>query len=525
MEKKKLIEFRDIVKNFDGQIVLKSVNLDIYENEFVTLLGPSGCGKTTLLRILGGFLEADEGKVIFDGEEISRKPPYERELNTVFQKYALFPHLSVYENIAFGLKIKKVSKDVIEQKVMKMLKLIGLEGYENKNTTLLSGGQQQRVAIARALVNEPKVLLLDEPLAALDLKLRKEMQYELKLIQQEVGITFIFVTHDQEEALTMSDKIVVMKNGEIQQVGTPEEIYNEPANRYVANFIGESNILPGVMLEDYKVRFDDITFDCVDFGFKENEPVDVVIRPEDIDIVDVKDGKMTGEVLSVLFKGVHYEIIVETVPGTSVTVNMRVIRNHDVTSADGKEKISANNFYVDLEDVKDLDDKEIIARSNAQAWNPESDDYISIARIEYDLKEELGQYPVVFSTANGTSIERYIFVVNQPFVKNEKANEAIMAFNFLKTVDEIVESQALDTDIKTWANAQGWKLSDENESIDISVDYDFEPEEVTEGVYQITFSTTGREFKIHTTDYTEVGQEVGLTFFPEDIHVMSRMVF
>ena len=525
MEKKKLIEFRDIVKNFDGQIVLKSVNLDIYENEFVTLLGPSGCGKTTLLRILGGFLEADEGKVIFDGEEISRKPPYERELNTVFQKYALFPHLSVYENIAFGLKIKKVSKDVIEQKVMKMLKLIGLEGYENKNTTLLSGGQQQRVAIARALVNEPKVLLLDEPLAALDLKLRKEMQYELKRIQQEVGITFIFVTHDQEEALTMSDKIVVMKNGEIQQVGTPEEIYNEPANRYVANFIGESNILPGVMLEDYKVRFDDITFDCVDFGFKENEPVDVVIRPEDIDIVDVKDGKMTGEVLSVLFKGVHYEIIVETVPGTSVTVNMRVIRNHGVTSADGKEKISANNFYVDLEDVKDLDDKEIIARSNAQAWNPESDDYISIARIEYDLKEELGQYPVVFSTANGTSIERYIFVVNQPFVKNEKANEAIMAFNFLKTVDEIVESQALDTDIKTWANAQGWKLSDENESIDISVDYDFEPEEVTEGVYQITFSTTGREFKIHTTDYTEVGQEVGLTFFPEDIHVMSRMVF
>lgn len=525
MEQKKLIEFRNIVKNFDGQIVLKGVNLDIYENEFVTLLGPSGCGKTTLLRILGGFLEADEGKVIFDGEEISQKPPYERELNTVFQKYALFPHLSVYENIAFGLKIKKMSKDVIEQKVMKMLKLIGLEGYENKNTTLLSGGQQQRVAIARALVNEPKVLLLDEPLAALDLKLRKEMQYELKRIQQEVGITFIFVTHDQEEALTMSDKIVVMKNGEIQQVGTPEEIYNEPANRYVANFIGESNILPGVMLEDYKVRFDDITFDCVDFGFRENEKVDVVIRPEDIDIVDVKDGKMTGEVLSVLFKGVHYEIIVETVPGTSVTVDMRVIHNHDVTSEDGKEKISANNFYVDVEDVQNLDDKEIVALSNAQAWNPETDDYISISKIEYDLKEEEGQYPVVFSTSNGTSIERTIFVVNQPFVKNEKANEAIMAFNFQKTVDEILESQALDTDIKTWANAQGWKLSDEDQSIDISVDYDFEPENVKEGIYKITFSTPGREFKIHTTDYSEVGQEVGLTFFPEDIHVMSRMVY
>ncbi len=525
MEEKKLIEFRNIVKSFDGQIVLKGINLDIYENEFVTLLGPSGCGKTTLLRILGGFLDADEGNVIFDGEEISKKPPYERELNTVFQKYALFPHLNVYENIAFGLKIKKMSKDIIEQKVMKMLKLIGLEGYEDKNTTLLSGGQQQRVAIARALVNEPKVLLLDEPLAALDLKLRKEMQYELKRIQKEVGITFIFVTHDQEEALTMSDKIVVMKNGEIQQVGSPEDIYNEPSNRFVANFIGESNILPGVMLEDYKVRFDDITFDCVDFGFKENEPVDVVIRPEDIDIVDVKDGKMTGEVLSVLFKGVHYEIIVETVPGTSVSVNMRVIRNHDVASEDGKEKISANNFYVDVEDVEGLDDKEIIALSNAHAWEVESDEYISIPKIEYELKAEEGQYPVTFTTAAGTSIERTIFVVNQPFVKNEKANEGIMAFNFFKTVDEINESQALDTDLKTWANAQGWKLSDEDESIDISVDYDFDPEQVTEGVYKITFWTTGREFKIHTTDYSEVGQEVGLTFFPEDIHVMSRVAY
>lgn len=525
MEENKIIEFRNIVKSFDSQVVLKGINLDIYENEFVTLLGPSGCGKTTLLRILGGFLEADEGSVIFDGEEISNKPPYERELNTVFQKYALFPHLSVYENIAFGLKIKKVGKDIIDQKVMKMLKLIGLEGFENKNTTLLSGGQQQRVAIARALVNEPKVLLLDEPLAALDLKLRKEMQYELKRIQQEVGITFIFVTHDQEEALTMSDKIVVMKNGEIQQIGSPQDIYNEPANRFVANFIGESNILSGTMIDDYKVMFDDSVFDCVDYGFKKNEKVDVVIRPEDIDIVDVKDGKMTGEVLSVLFKGVHYEIMVETVPGTSVTVNMRVIRNHEVTSEDGKEKISANNFYVDVDDVEEMDDKEIIAFSNAQAWEVETDDYISIAKVEYELEKEEGQYPVTFTTADGTSIERTIFVVNQPFVKNEKANEAVMAFNFFKTVDEINDSQALDTDLKTWANAQGWKLSDEDQSVDISVDYDFEPEEVTEGVYQITFSTTGREFKIHTTDYSEEGQEVGLTFFPEDIHVMSKVVY
>lgn len=525
MDKKKLIQFRNIVKEFDGQIVLKGVNLDIYENEFVTLLGPSGCGKTTLLRILGGFLDATEGEVIFDGEDISQVPPHKRELNTVFQKYALFPHMSVYQNIAFGLKIKKMSKDVIEQKVMKMLKLIGLEGFENKNVTLLSGGQQQRVAIARALVNEPKVLLLDEPLGALDLKLRKEMQYELKRIQQEVGITFIFVTHDQEEALTMSDKIVVMKDGEIQQVGTPQEIYNEPENRYVANFIGESNIIPAVMLEDYKVKFDDIVFDCVDFGFKDKQPVDVVIRPEDIDIVDVQNGKMTGEVLSVLFKGVHYEVMVETVPGTSVTVNMHVIRNRDVTSENGKEKISANDFYVDIEDVKSLDDAEIIARADAQAWNPETDDYISISKIDYDLKEEIGEYAVTFSTSSGTSVERKIIVVNQPVVKNEKANEGVMAFNFFKTVDELDESVALDTDLKTWANAQGWKLNDEDESVDVYVDYDFDPEHIEEGTYKVTFSTEGRELKIHTTDYVEEGKEVGLTFFPEDIHVMEKMGF
>lgn len=312
MEEKKIIEFRNIVKNFDGQIVLKGINLDIYEKEFVTLLGPSGCGKTTLLRILGGFLDADEGKVIFDGEDITNKPPYERELNTVFQKYALFPHLSVYENIAFGLKLKKVSKDIIDQKVMKMLKLIGLEGYENKNTTLLSGGQQQRVAIARALVNEPKVLLLDEPLGALDAKIRKQMQIELKKIQQEVGITFIYVTHDQEEALSMSDTVVVMNNGEIQQIGTPTDIYNEPENRFVAGFIGESNIIEGVMIRDYLVEFDGFQFECVDKGFEDREEIEVVLRPEDLDIVDPEDAKIKGVVRNITFKGVHYEILVET---------------------------------------------------------------------------------------------------------------------------------------------------------------------------------------------------------------------
>ena len=523
MEEKALIQFRGLVMEFDGQAVLKNVDLDIYENEFVTLLGPSGCGKTTLLRILGGFLKPIEGKVYFDGKDISDVPPHKRELNTVFQKYALFPHMNVYENIAFGLKIKKMSRDVIEQKVMKMLKLIGLEGFEKKNVTLLSGGQQQRVAIARALVNEPKVLLLDEPLGALDLKLRKEMQYELKRIQQEVGITFSYVTHDQEEALTMSDKIVVMKDGEIQQIGSPQDIYNEPVNRYVADFVGESNIIPGHMIKDRLVQFDDTDFECVDGGFAPNEAVDVVLRPEDIDIVKPEEGLLTGEVESVLFKGMHYEVVVETAPGTSVTVDMRVIRNNEVTSGDGREKISANDFFVDIEDVDKLDDKEIIARADAQAWLPETDEFISINKIDYDLKAEEGQYPVTFFTSAGTMIQRTIFVVNQPFVKNVRAGEAVSAFNFFKTVDEITESQALDTDLKTWANAQGWKLADEDESVDISVDYDFEPEEIREGVYKVTFSTTGREFKIRTTDYVEEDTEVGIRFNPEDIHVMRRM--
>ena len=525
MEEKTLIQFRNIVMNFDDQLVLKNINLDIRENEFVTLLGPSGCGKTTLLRILGGFLEPTEGEVIFDGEDIAKLPPYKRELNTVFQKYALFPHMNVYDNIAFGLKIKKVSKDVIEQKVMKMLKLIGLEGYEKKNVTLLSGGQQQRVAIARALVNEPKVLLLDEPLGALDLKLRKEMQYELKRIQQEVGITFIYVTHDQEEALTMSDKIVVMRAGEIQQIGTPQEIYNTPVNRYVADFVGESNIIPGRMLDDYLVRFDDQNFECLDHGFSRNEPVDVVLRPEDLVIVPAEQGVLTGTVDSVLFKGMHYETIVETVPGTSVTVRMRIVKNNEVISADGKEKISANDFFVDIDDVKLLDDKEIVARADAQAWNPETDDYISISNIEYSVAEEEGEYPVVFSTKSGTMIQKMIYVVDQSIVKNVKANEAVMAFNFFKTADELLESQALDTDLKLWANAQGWKLSDENESVEMYADYDFDLDNIREGMsYRVTFSTTGRELKVRTVNYVEEGTEVGLKFGKNDIHVMKRMM-
>lgn len=307
-----LIEFKNIVKSFDDNIVLKGINLDINQNEFVTLLGPSGCGKTTLLRILGGFLEQNSGEVYFDGMEISKVPAHKRELNTVFQRYALFPHMNVFDNIAFGLSIKKENKEVIKEKVKRMLKLVGLEGYEERDIDQLSGGQQQRIAIARALINEPMVLLLDEPLGALDLKLRREMQHELKDIQQNIGITFIYVTHDQEEALTMSDKIVVINEGEIQQIGTPMSIYNEPENRFVAEFIGSSNIIEGTMLKDYLVNFDGFDFECVDYGFHENEDVEIVIRPEDLDIVAKEDGKLTGIVDSVLFKGVHYEIVVET---------------------------------------------------------------------------------------------------------------------------------------------------------------------------------------------------------------------
>ncbi|WP_160671250.1 spermidine/putrescine ABC transporter ATP-binding protein [Clostridium sp. C8-1-8] len=303
-----IIEIKNVSKSFKNQIVINNLNLDIKKNEFLTLLGPSGCGKTTTLKMLAGFESVDSGSISFEGKEINSIPSYERQINTVFQNYALFPHMNVYENIAFGLKIKKLSKALIDEKVTNILKLIDLEGFQKRSIESLSGGQQQRVAIARALVNEPKVLLLDEPLGALDLKLRKEMQLELKKIQKQLGITFIFVTHDQEEALTMSDTIVVMNEGKIQQMGTPEDIYNEPINPFVAKFIGESNIIDGVMLDDYKIRFCDREFECVDKGFNKNEDVDVVVRPEDIKIVDHTSGMLKGKVTSTVFKGVHYEI-------------------------------------------------------------------------------------------------------------------------------------------------------------------------------------------------------------------------
>lgn len=307
----KLIELKGITKSFDGETVLNHINLDIHDHEFVTLLGPSGCGKTTTLRIIGGFVTPDEGDVIFDGARINNLPPYKRHVNTVFQKYALFPHLNVYENIAFALRLSHVPEAEISRRVKEMLDLVALRGFERKDVNLLSGGQQQRVAIARALINKPRVLLLDEPLGALDLKLRKDMQNELKKIQTQTGITFIYVTHDQEEALSMSDTVVVMQNGCIQQIGTPTDIYNEPVNAFVADFIGESNIVDGVMLEDKLVSFSGHTFPCLDSGFGKNQPVDVVVRPEDVDVVAPEKGMLRGVVSSVTFKGVHYEIIVD----------------------------------------------------------------------------------------------------------------------------------------------------------------------------------------------------------------------
>ena len=307
----KIIELKNISKSFDGEMVLNNINLDIYDNEFLTLLGPSGCGKTTTLRIIGGFETADVGDVVFMGERINDLPPHKRHVNTIFQRYVLFPHLNVFENVAFPLREQRVNKNEIKERVTEMLKMVALTGFEKRSVTSLSGGQQQRVAIARALISRPKVLLLDEPLAALDLKLRKDMQQELKNIQKAMGITFIFVTHDQEEALSMSDTVVVMSEGQIQQIGTPIDIYNEPKNAFVADFIGESNILDGVMLQDYRVSFSGQEFECVDAGFGLREPVDVVVRPEDVDIVPEEKGMLRGEVTSVTFLGVHYEIIVD----------------------------------------------------------------------------------------------------------------------------------------------------------------------------------------------------------------------
>lgn len=308
--KTKIIHGKNIVKSYNNERVVDDIDFWVKSEEFLTILGPSGCGKTTTLRMIGGFVMPDSGQIFFDGKDLTQIPPYQRPINTVFQKYALFPHMDVYENVAFGLRIQKCSESDIKRRVGKMLELVNLSGFEKRKVDALSGGQQQRIAIARALVNEPKVLLLDEPLGALDLKLRKEMQMELKNMQRELGITFIYVTHDQEEALTMSDKIIIMNKGRIQQIGDPVSIYNEPINAFVADFIGESNIFEGTMKHDFSVFFNNKIFDCTDSGFGKNEPVDVVIRPEDVKLVHPESGQLTGCVDSVVFKGVHYEMLI-----------------------------------------------------------------------------------------------------------------------------------------------------------------------------------------------------------------------
>ena len=350
-----LIDLSHIFKSYDGDLILDDLSLSVKENSFVTLLGPSGCGKTTTLRIIGGFEKPDKGQVIFDGEDITNTPPNKRQLNTVFQKYALFTHMSIAENIAFGLKIKGKSKSYIDDKIKYALKLVNLDGFENRSVDSLSGGQQQRIAIARAIVNEPKLLLLDEPLGALDLKLRQDMQYELIRLKNELGITFIYVTHDQEEALTMSDTIVVMNQGYIQQMGTPEQIYNEPENAFVADFIGESNIIGGTMIRDELVEILGAKFACVDKGFGNNKPVDVVIRPEDIDLVKPEDGTLQGVVTHLIFKGVHYEMEVTTPDGYEWLVH-----STDMFPVGQKVGIHVDPFDIQIMNKPESEDEEAV---------------------------------------------------------------------------------------------------------------------------------------------------------------------
>ena len=536
-----IIELKGIRKIYEDNFeAVKDFNLQVKKGEFVTFLGPSGCGKTTTLRMIAGFDIPTYGQILLNGKDISQLPPNKRPINTVFQRYALFPHLNIYDNIAFGLKLKtktvtyqnaagetltrqeKLSRGEIRDKVRHALEIVDLEGFEKRSITTLSGGQQQRIAIARAIVNEPEILLLDEPLGALDLKMRKEMQLELKAMHKELGITFIYVTHDQEEALTMSDKVVVMSDGMIQQIGTPTEIYRTPVNEFVAKFIGETNIIDGVMLEDDLVMFEDKKYACRARGYNKNEKVDVVIRPEHLDIVPRAEGMLKGTVKSQLFKGMHYETVVETRVGTSITVKMQVSQDRPVYNEEKGEKISANAFLLDVEDVEELDDAKVVALASAEAWDAETEEPISIKTVEYDIKPETGNYTVTFATANDTSITVKVLVVAQNRVESKVYQEEIYAMNFFKKVEDIQESIALDTDLETWASASAWSLED-GEQVEITdVKYDFDPETITPGVYDVTFSTEGYEYKVSTTHAFEEGEQVGLVFRPEDIHVMKK---
>ena len=521
-----MIEIKHLNKYFGDLHVLKDINLTVKRGEKLVMIGPSGSGKSTLIRCVDYLEEPTSGEVIIDGTPLTKKNHLEmarKYSSMVFQQFNLYPNMTVLGNLTLApIKLQKKSKEEATQIAIAALKRVGMAHKAGEYPQNLSGGQQQRIAIARALVNEPSVLLLDEPLGALDLKLRKEMQQELKYIQQEVGITFIFVTHDQEEALTMSDKIVVMNAGEIQQIGTPTEIYRTPVNEFVAKFIGETNIIDGVMLEDDLVMFEDKKYACRARGYNKNEKVDVVIRPEHLDIVPRAEGMLKGTVKSQLFKGMHYETVVETRVGTSITVKMQVSQDRPVYNEEKGEKISANAFLLDVEDVEELDDAKVVALASAEAWDAETEEPISIKTVEYDIKPETGNYTVTFATANDTSITVKVLVVAQNRVESKVYQEEIYAMNFFKKVEDIQESIALDTDLETWASASAWSLED-GEQVEITdVKYDFDPETITPGVYDVTFSTEGYEYKVSTTHAFEEGEQVGLVFRPEDIHVMKK---
>ena len=521
-----MIEIKHLNKYFGDLHVLKDINLTVKRGEKLVMIGPSGSGKSTLIRCVDYLEEPTSGEVVIDGTPLTKKNHLEmarKYSSMVFQQFNLYPNMTVLGNLTLApIKLQKKSKEEATEIAIAALKRVGMAHKAGEYPQNLSGGQQQRIAIARALVNEPSVLLLDEPLGALDLKLRKEMQQELKYIQQEVGITFIFVTHDQEEALTMSDKIVVMNAGEIQQIGTPTEIYRYPVNEFVANFIGETNIIDGVMQGDDLVVFEDKKFPCRARGFNKNEKVDVVIRPEHLDIVPRSEGMLKGVVKSQLFKGMHYDTVVETRVGTTITVKMQVSQDRPVLNADAGEKISASAFLIDVEDVGELDDAKVVALASAEAWDVETEEPISIKNVEYDIKPEVGSYSVTFTTAAGTSITVKAAVMAENRVESKVYQEEIYAMNFFKKVEDIQESIALDTDLETWASASAWSLED-GEQVEISdVKYDFDPETIEPGVYDVTFSTEGYEYKVSTTRACEEGAEVGLIFRPEDIHVMKK---
>ena len=543
------ITVQNLTKYYGDRLILKDISFDIQPGEKVAILGANGAGKTTLLNILTGRLPYDGGHVGFGQGRtaggIDQMPDFPPECTVEDILRLAFKEsdevAAAMDELTDEMTRKPDDASLLKRYAQLETRLEILGGYNrdyeinrvcngleipqemrSQKFSLLSGGEKTRINLARIILEQTDVLLLDEPLGALDLKLRKEMQQELKYIQQEVGITFIFVTHDQEEALTMSDKIVVMNAGEIQQIGTPTEIYRTPVNEFVAKFIGVTNFIDGGMREDDLVMFEDKKYACRARGYNKNEKVDVVIRPEHLDIVPRAEGMLKGTVKSQLFKGMHYETVVETRVGTSITVKMQVSQDRPVYNEEKGEKISANAFLLDVEDVEELDDAKVVALASAEAWDAETEEPISIKTVEYDIKPETGNYTVTFATANDTSITVKVLVVAQNRVESKVYQEEIYAMNFFKKVEDIQESIALDTDLETWASASAWSLED-GEQVEITdVKYDFDPETITPGVYDVTFSTEGYEYKVSTTHAFEEGEQVGLVFRPEDIHVMKK---